>query len=105
MSDRQQLLAMRLTLVVFAFAVLAYAIALRTGFVPTVGEPSEHPLYARPVTATIPMAGYVVPSQTGPVVPGTVIAQPEQTAALPLGCRRRRGVVPRRFFDGNVILT
>src|SRR5712691_4431221 len=63
----------------------AYSVALRTGFVPTVGAPSEHPLYARPMTAAIPMTGFAVPRQAGPAVPGTVIVQPEQTAALPAG--------------------
>jgi hypothetical protein len=63
----------------------AYAIALRTGFVPTVGEPSENSLWARPLTASVPMAGFLVPAQTGPVLPGAVIVEPGQPAALPPG--------------------
>ncbi len=63
----------------------AYAIALRTGFVPIVGSPSDHPLLAEPLTAQVPMAGYLVPAQTGPAQNGAVTVQPEQTAALPAG--------------------
>ena len=63
----------------------AYAIALRTGFVPIVGEPSENPLWEQSLTAQVPMEGFLVPGQTGPVLPGEVIAQPGPVAALPAG--------------------
>ena len=35
----------------------AYAIALQKNFVPTVGDKTEHALWAQPLTAEVPMAG------------------------------------------------
>src|SRR5712691_9374758 len=61
----------------------AFQIALRTGFVPTVGAASDHPLYATPVTGQIQMAGFGVTSK--PELSGAVTVQPENVTALPAG--------------------
>ena len=58
----------------------AFQIALRTGFVPTVGEATEHPLYATPVTGTIQMAGFVMAGK--PDLSGAVTVQPENAGTV-----------------------
>ncbi len=54
----------------------AYQIALRTGYVPTLGEPPEQNGYWKPVLAQVPMSGYVVPPQTAPELPVTEASRP-----------------------------
>ncbi len=58
----------------------AYSIALRTGFVPTIGEPSEENGYWQPVVAHVPMTGYVVPREQAPEI-STTASLPSETAA------------------------
>src|SRR5229473_2543349 len=41
----------------------AYSIALRTGYVPTIGPASDHPLYREPVMAHVQMSGFLVPRE------------------------------------------
>jgi hypothetical protein len=47
----------------------AYRVALRTGFVPTIGEAAEHSLFRESVTADIPMTGHMVPRDDQPQLP------------------------------------
>ncbi len=68
----------------------AYAIAVRTGFVPTVGPAAFHPLYARPVMVTLPpmttsagMAAAVVrPVAALPPGPDSLGGEPLPTYSL-----------------------
>ena len=67
----------------------AYAIAVRTGFVPTIGPVEFHPLYARPVMVTLPpmttsagMAAAVRPVAALPAAPVPLAQEPPPAYSL-----------------------
>ncbi len=67
----------------------AYAIAVRTGFVPTTGPAEFHPLYARPVMVTLPpmttsagMAAAVRPVAALPAAPVPLAQEPPPAYSL-----------------------